>query len=302
MTETPGIPPAIERGFVRILRGDRPVGCGFLIGSDVVVTCAHVVAAAFDQAPTLPEAPKEAICLDFPRLPEAKRLTARVAEGGWCPLKTDAHRPEDGDQDIALLQLDSALPSRARPLEVSKTSKVWGHPFGAYGYPAQRPGGTWASGQLLDRDDLGLIQIEATKQTGYFAQPGFSGTPVWDSYAGAVVGIIALAEPEPDKRVAFAIPVSAIERLKPGILTEGQSPIERLLEVVPGSPRGYWSKLKDFLGFYLGTDEQPKAFGGRDADIARLNQWLFDLSAADRLLLVAPAGRGKSALLVHWAA
>ena len=41
-------------------------------------------------------------------------------------------------------------------------------------------------------------------------------------------------------------------------------------------------------------------FGGRDKDIALLDAWLNDETAPPRYLLTAPAGRGKSALLVHW--
>jgi hypothetical protein len=41
-------------------------------------------------------------------------------------------------------------------------------------------------------------------------------------------------------------------------------------------------------------------FGGRDSDLDHLDSWLIDESAPSRLLLTAPAGRGKSALLVHW--
>ena len=41
-------------------------------------------------------------------------------------------------------------------------------------------------------------------------------------------------------------------------------------------------------------------FGGRDADIIFLDSWLNNNQEAPYLLLVAPAGRGKSALLIHW--
>ena len=41
-------------------------------------------------------------------------------------------------------------------------------------------------------------------------------------------------------------------------------------------------------------------FGGRDEDVALLDAWLDDETAPPRYLLTAPAGRGKSALLVRW--
>ncbi|HLZ65594.1 MAG TPA: ATP-binding protein [Aliidongia sp.] len=41
-------------------------------------------------------------------------------------------------------------------------------------------------------------------------------------------------------------------------------------------------------------------FGGRAAEIASLNAWLNDPAAPRNMLLSAPAGRGKTALLVRW--
>ena len=65
-------------------------------------------------------------------------------------------------------------------------------------------------------------------------------------------------------------------------------------------PTDYASRIQNFLTEYLGTPEQPVPFGGRDADLARLDTWLADPHAPPYLLLTAPAGRGKSALLVRW--
>ena len=222
MTGSLSIPPAIKRGFVRILKADHPVGCGFLIANRIVCSCTHVVAQALGQPWTLPTAPTTPVYLDFPRLDGPKPLTARVMPDGWLPLKTEAYRREDGLQDIALLMLDGPPPEGAHPLDVATPPDVWQHSFGAYGYPEERPAGVWVTGRLLETDDIGLIQIEDIKQTGYVAQPGFSGTPVWDSDVGVVVGMIVLTEPEPKKRVGFAIPVAAIGQLKPGILADSR--------------------------------------------------------------------------------
>jgi hypothetical protein len=61
-------------------------------------------------------------------------------------------------------------------------------------------------------------------------------------------------------------------------------------------------KLEEFLEQYLITETglPTVPFGGRDADIARLDAWLDDDTVPPRYLLTAPAGRGKSALLVRW--
>ncbi len=51
---------------------------------------------------------------------------------------------------------------------------------------------------------------------------------------------------------------------------------------------------------YLGTPRRPKPFGGRSKEIAGLNAWVTGKRASPAMLVAAPAGRGKSALLVRW--
>jgi hypothetical protein len=59
-------------------------------------------------------------------------------------------------------------------------------------------------------------------------------------------------------------------------------------------------RLDNFFVDYLGLPSRTVPFGGRTADIAALNRWLGDPAGRDRMLLTAPAGRGKSALLAQW--
>ncbi len=61
------------------------------------------------------------------------------------------------------------------------------------------------------------------------------------------------------------------------------------------------SRQADFFFNYLGRSGRPKPFGGRAHEIRLLNEWLRQPDDRPRLLLTAPAGKGKSALLVHWA-
>jgi hypothetical protein len=60
--------------------------------------------------------------------------------------------------------------------------------------------------------------------------------------------------------------------------------------------------IQSFLDEYLVSEEAPGMvpFGGRDSELDHLDRWLADEKAPPRLVLAAPAGRGKSALLVHW--
>jgi hypothetical protein len=69
-----------------------------------------------------------------------------------------------------------------------------------------------------------------------------------------------------------------------------------------GSASKFSGKIEAFLEEYLVTETELKTvpFGGRDEDLALLDAWLDDETAPPRYLLTAPAGRGKSALLVRW--
>jgi hypothetical protein len=67
-----------------------------------------------------------------------------------------------------------------------------------------------------------------------------------------------------------------------------------------GSIDTFRRAAKAFREEYLVSEKGEVPFGGRDGELKRLDDWLFDAKAAPRLVATAPAGRGKSALLVRW--
>src|SRR5262245_61398496 len=66
------------------------------------------------------------------------------------------------------------------------------------------------------------------------------------------------------------------------------------------APATFRATIKGFIKAYLGSEDRPVPFGGRDAEIRELNEWLNDENAPRNLLIASPAGRGKTSLLVHW--
>jgi hypothetical protein len=68
------------------------------------------------------------------------------------------------------------------------------------------------------------------------------------------------------------------------------------------APPAFRAGAEQFIASYIGTREKPVPFGGRKAILEHLDGWLGDPAASRRLLLYAPAGRGKSALVVRWLA
>jgi hypothetical protein len=64
----------------------------------------------------------------------------------------------------------------------------------------------------------------------------------------------------------------------------------------------FGGKIESFLDEYLISEEGSGLipFGGRDSELDRLDRWLNDKDGPARFIVTAPAGRGKSTLLVHW--
>ncbi len=73
-----------------------------------------------------------------------------------------------------------------------------------------------------------------------------------------------------------------------------------VLQGITFLPTDYATRIRNFILEYIGTPQRPVPFGGRQADLQTLDGWLDDPAAPPYLLLTAPAGRGKSALLVRW--
>ncbi|GLS22043.1 hypothetical protein GCM10007874_50600 [Labrys miyagiensis] len=67
-----------------------------------------------------------------------------------------------------------------------------------------------------------------------------------------------------------------------------------------GIARIFQSRTRAFADEYLASEIGLVPFGGRATEFSRLNNWLLDPNSPPRMLVTAPAGRGKSALLVQW--
>ena len=76
--------------------------------------------------------------------------------------------------------------------------------------------------------------------------------------------------------------------------------INIFLNGIASLPTDYASRIENFFSEYLGTKKAPVPFGGRETELSCLDAWIDDPKASPYLLLAAPAGRGKSALLVRW--
>lgn len=186
---------AHETSIVRILSDAADVvGTGFLISPKQVLTCAHVIASAQGESLQV-DMPQGEIPLNFPLLAPDQKCTAQAVF--WDPAL-----------DVAVLEIADSLPAGAQPAPLVQNPDLWQHPFRAFGFPTAFENGVWASGRILAREASGWLQIEDSKETGYFVQPGFSGGAVWDESLGGVVALVVAADTSPGVRTAFALPVT----------------------------------------------------------------------------------------------
>ncbi len=187
----------LRTSLVRILnRGDSPVGAGFLVDGNRILTCGHVITDALgvNQSSVM----KLHIPIDFPLLLPGEKFFAHT-------VKIQEYKPGDA-KDIAILEMDNDLPSGAKPLRFSGMQSQWNQTFRVMGFPQGRKEGVWATGELRGKIADGRIQLEDTKNTGYPIAPGFSGSPVWNETSKSIVGMVVATDTDKNIKAAFIIP------------------------------------------------------------------------------------------------
>ncbi len=255
---------AVAGSAVRVWsRAGEVVGAGFVAGPDTVATCAHVVAEALGADAYAASPPRGVVALDLPLLGgrgAAPRVTGSVSR--WLPIGPD------GTGDVALLRVREPLPIGARMPPLRRADDVWNRSFRALGFPEGAWDGVWSSGRLRAGQGTGWVQL----QTVPGDQPvvgGFSGSPVWLSAAGAVIGMTVAAD-RGGTTTAYVVPIDRVLGLDP--------------ELLPCPYQG----LAPF------TEEQAAYFFGRDDDIVRL---VAAIGREPIVALAGPSGAGKSSLL-----
>jgi len=283
--------PALEASIFKILNpGGVTVGTGFLVAPRLGVTCAHVVQAAG-------AAPGSRLELAFYASFQesgvaAKPMLGLVLEEGWSGPDQD---------DLAFISLESSPSGTgSQPLDLAGGSAgCEGQAFTSAGFAPvldielRRAGGR-LGGQVPYGESL-LLQLE-----GAAFEQGMSGAPVLNLESGRVVGVFRMYPGKLGLKqdFAYATPVERMWAHWPPGQPYPAAPdlVGSLRQVVTG----YRAGLESFLNFYLGTPQEPAPFGGRQTQLDELDAWLLEGRSAYGLL-VAPAGRGKSALLAHWA-
>ncbi|MFD0354541.1 trypsin-like peptidase domain-containing protein [Streptomyces sp. NPDC127110] len=252
--------------IVRVAGPAGPVGVGFLVAPGLALTCAHVVADALGAPRTQVPAPTGLLTLDRPLSGASRPVPAEVEH--WVPLRAD------GTGDIAVLRLRTPVEG-AGALAMASPTSVWNHPVRVAGFPAAFPGGVWHAGRLRGWTAENWVQLSGADQQGVPVDRGFSGSPVWDEEAGAVVGMVVAAQLSGDRQ-SFVIPTRTLISEVPAL-----GPL-----LSPASP---------FRGLAAFQEADAEVYFGRDAEAEDV-AGLLDGGPRSRVALVGPSGCGKSSL------
>lgn len=282
---------SLQRCLARVFRESdgTPIGAAFLASDRLLCTCAHVVFAAIGS-----DARGGAeLSVSFPFLDEGRRKARLVRID-----RIDS----DNRGDVAVLELVDGAPTGASPclLDISSESFRPRRTVATYGFPAGHPQGVPSS--LETAGVLSNEWLEATSdgETLHLVAGGFSGAPVVDPKLGSVIGMVAAVEDIGGKRVVYLIQSRALARAEPTFQTstsrEDSLPLAGMSELGPAR-----RNVERFLDHYLGTEDSPTGLGGRHDSVELLDRWHAS-PGSQQGLLVADAGRGKSALMVRWAA
>ncbi len=167
-----------------------PAGTGFIINEKNAITTFHVVQIAAENPEKFVNT-KFAITGDI--------YHAKVVEVFM-------------EQDIAIIEFDTPLPTGVSPLEIESGELTTGNKFRTFGYGGRDSIGLWAKGEIM-----GLMQDDQSQKRIQLSSSqiisGMSGAPIIDTQSQKVVGILTATSADREKSrpdtIAFATPINA---------------------------------------------------------------------------------------------
>ncbi|WP_312624119.1 trypsin-like peptidase domain-containing protein [Pseudofrankia sp. BMG5.37] len=285
--------------LVRILGPDGAVGGGVYVGDGFVLTAAHVYRDAGDEVHQLkvalysgqggsPPGDWPTIQVRFEHAQDNEAKPAELRYVSW------PGRVATESADCAVLHVTD-VPPAAVPAPLRRPESFDGHTFRIFGYPADTQG-VWSFGQRIGGSRGRLVQLQSGDSTGEAVTQGFSGCPVWDETASAVVGT-AVTEYDAAKKVASMTPMKEWAQVWP----ELESRFRWRLDMAEDFED--WLRLARGPGVGSAAGlAQSAPFTGRARVLGALADWLTAPPGPDRQLVRIVTGRpgaGKSAVLAR---
>ncbi|MEU8822291.1 serine protease [Streptomyces sp. NPDC048636] len=188
------------------------LGAGILLGSDTVLTCAHVIPDDGGAPPATP------VLVDLVGVRDARPVPARVHDGCWVPQLPDSCG------DVALLRLSAPQPAEhAAPLY--RLPPLPRRPVWMFGFPDDNPAGLWFTARIAGPAGPRSEWVQLNPDSpGDVVRPGFSGAGVQDETSRHIIGMIvsryddSCRVPSAERRrLSYMIPVETIVRHLPGV-------------------------------------------------------------------------------------
>lgn len=227
---------AIVRLQVGTTGWTETAGMGMLADSDHVVTCAHVVNTALGRGPREQDRPggDAVVRLDFPYVAEPPPVRhARVMD--WKPP------PSTGVSggDLAVLQLTEPAPVGFVTGALSPTPPRVGKKLRVFGYQDIRSDGTWVDLEFKGTVRRGAYQVESCSDQTFKAQPGYSGSPVWDDDTKQAIGLLnATPFAEEPYRDAYILPASDVAEFLKSLNAKLLIEVWQRMQQMPPEERG----------------------------------------------------------------
>ncbi len=264
---------------------NKPKGAGVLIADRYILTCAHVVKECLAaEENKLKDLLQETVNITFPFSKESTNYKAKVIF---------YEEPNNQSGDVAGLQLIDPRPEDTKPTMLYVTAGFWGKEFRIFGFPQPYDEGVWASGEFRDEAASGWIQVD-DKQQGRGIRQGFSGSGVWHSELGCIVGIMSAATTT--GKTAFLIPTYILNKVWNKVAIPKESLFKNPEPNLPSLPKGDLPK-QPFRDLEYFGEAHSEIFFGRSKAIVELYQHFTNPESTPITLLYGQAGVGKSSFL-----
>ncbi len=214
--------------IVQIRVNQNVVGTGFVVGTNMILTCAHVVDGTVTTSTTKSKPKGKAnsgiAVVFYPEseggvFEEVKPARAANKHPDFC----SEYSPDfaEDKSDVAILTFDGKLPSGVSIAEFHEVEFPQGKPFCSAGFPGYGTFDFLPSAKIDNGIKVGgqvLWQLTSRR-----LDCGYSGAPLIDPETGAVFGMVsAVPEYTPDGRRVdgrgYAIPLKTLRRVCPELI------------------------------------------------------------------------------------